>query len=61
MHFEIPVDNVERAKSFYSRLFGWKIEEIPRMNFGGISPAEKNGGRWHDEKAKSRSDNCKLY
>lgn len=25
VHFEIPADDVERAKKFYSRLFGWKI------------------------------------
>ena len=27
--FEIPADNVERAKSFYGALFGWKIEKLP--------------------------------
>ena len=27
--FEIPADNVERAKSFYGGLFGWKIEKFP--------------------------------
>jgi len=27
--FEIPADNLERAKSFYSSLFGWKIEKFP--------------------------------
>jgi hypothetical protein len=27
--FEIPADNVERAKSFYGALFGWKIEKFP--------------------------------
>lgn len=27
--FEIPADNTERAKSFYSGLFGWKIERFP--------------------------------
>jgi uncharacterized protein len=27
VHFEIPADNVERAKKFYSTLFGWKIEK----------------------------------
>ena len=27
--FEIPVDNVERAKTFYGKLFGWKIERFP--------------------------------
>jgi len=27
--FEIPADNVERAKKFYGELFGWKIEKFP--------------------------------
>jgi len=27
--FEIAADNVERAKSFYSALFGWKINRFP--------------------------------
>ena len=27
--FEIPADNVERAKKFYGGLFGWKIEQMP--------------------------------
>ncbi len=29
--FEIPADNMERAKKFYSALFGWKINPIPNM------------------------------
>jgi uncharacterized protein len=27
--FEIPAHNLERAKSFYSNLFGWKINPFP--------------------------------
>jgi uncharacterized protein len=27
--FEVPADNVERAKKFYGGLFGWKIEKMP--------------------------------
>jgi len=27
--FEIPADNVERARSFYAKLFGWKIKKFP--------------------------------
>ena len=27
--FEIPADNVERARKFYAALFGWKIEKFP--------------------------------
>jgi predicted enzyme related to lactoylglutathione lyase len=29
VHFEIPADDVERSKKFYSDLFGWKIEIWP--------------------------------
>jgi len=29
MHFEIPADDVERAKGFYRKVFGWKIESYP--------------------------------
>ena len=25
IHFEIPVDDADRAKSFYERAFGWRI------------------------------------
>ncbi len=27
--FEVPADNVDRAKRFYGELFGWKIEKFP--------------------------------
>jgi len=29
--FEIPADNLSRAKKFYSALFGWKITAFPGM------------------------------
>ena len=29
VHFEIPADNIERAKKFYNSVFGWKIEKAP--------------------------------
>jgi predicted enzyme related to lactoylglutathione lyase len=34
VHFEIPADNVERSRKFYSDLFGWKIEKWPGMDPG---------------------------
>ena len=27
VHFEIPSDDIERAKKFYNDVFGWKIEK----------------------------------
>ena len=29
MHFEIPADDIEKLRKFYSDLFGWKIEKSP--------------------------------
>jgi predicted enzyme related to lactoylglutathione lyase len=29
VHFDISADNIERAKNFYKKLFGWKIEKSP--------------------------------
>jgi uncharacterized protein len=29
--FEIPADEPERAKTFYGKLFGWKINPFPTM------------------------------
>lgn len=29
VHFEIPADDVEKLRKFYSELFGWKIERTP--------------------------------
>ena len=28
VHFEIPADDVERARKFYAELFGWQIEKF---------------------------------
>ncbi len=29
VHFEIPADDVERAKKFYGSSFGWELETMP--------------------------------
>jgi predicted enzyme related to lactoylglutathione lyase len=29
--FEVPADDTERAKAFYKKLFGWKINPMPHM------------------------------
>ena len=28
MHFEIPADDIARAKAFYEKTFGWKIRRF---------------------------------
>lgn len=29
VHFEIPADDLNRAKQFYSSIFGWQLEDWP--------------------------------
>lgn len=33
VHFEIPADDMARAKKFYSSVFGWKTEDVPGMEY----------------------------
>jgi predicted enzyme related to lactoylglutathione lyase len=43
VHFEIPADNVERAKSFYLKAFGWQISQYPGMEYHmvGTTPVDQ--------------------
>ena len=34
--FEIPADNLDRARKFYTSLFGWKITKFPGMEYWHI-------------------------
>lgn len=52
-HIDIPVADLERAKSFYSGLFGWQIAEVPgyegypmwqapnKISGGGLAPRDE--------------------
>jgi len=44
VHFEVPADDVQRAKTFYSNLFGWKIEGFPGMDYMMIDTYGAPGG-----------------
>jgi uncharacterized protein len=44
-HFEIPADNPARARKFYSASFGWKMNEMPGMDYTMVStgPVDDKG------------------
>ena len=44
VHVEIPAINIEAAAGFYRELFGWKIEEMPDMNYTMWEAADGSGG-----------------
>jgi len=44
VHFEIPADDLQRARAFYSNLFGWKIEGVQGMDYMMIDVYGAPGG-----------------
>ena len=44
MHFEVPADDVARAKAFYEKTFGWTIKPFPMppgQEYYGITTKKK--------------------
>ena len=39
VHFEIPVDDEERARSFYREAFGWRLDAMPEMQYTMVTTA----------------------
>jgi predicted enzyme related to lactoylglutathione lyase len=33
VHFEIPFDDKQRAMKFYADTFGWRLMDVPEMNY----------------------------
>jgi len=48
VHFEIPADDVARARSFYENTFGWKIKAFPMppgsTEYFGVTTKDKGQG-----------------
>jgi predicted enzyme related to lactoylglutathione lyase len=44
VHFEIPAEDLQRARSFYSQLFGWKIKSMQGMDYMMIDTFGLGGG-----------------
>lgn len=44
-HFEIPADRLDRAQKFYAATFGWKMNELPGMDYTMVStgPVDEKG------------------
>jgi len=45
MHFEIPVDDLDRAQNFYQTLFDWKyeVEQMEGFDYVSISTQDHEG------------------
>ena len=45
VHFEVPAMDMKRAREFYADVFGWRINELPEMDYTlvGTTPSDQNG------------------
>ncbi len=45
VHFEIPFDDGDRARKFYSEAFGWTINVVPEMHYSIVQtgPTDDEG------------------
>ena len=46
VHFEIPFDDGDRARSFYGDAFGWQIMQMPEMGYTIVmtGPTDQESG-----------------
>ena len=40
VHFEIPADDLARAKKFYQETFGWQLQDVPDMSYTMVKTTE---------------------
>ena len=44
VHVELMTTDVAKAKAFYGKLFDWKLEDLPEMDYTMINVGEGTGG-----------------
>jgi uncharacterized protein len=49
VHFELPFDDGDRARSFYRDAFGWTLQDIPEMEYTGVQTGPGGADGMPDE------------
>jgi predicted enzyme related to lactoylglutathione lyase len=44
VHFEIPADDIDRARNFYRDTFGWQMSTLPEMDYTMVSTTAADQG-----------------
>jgi predicted enzyme related to lactoylglutathione lyase len=61
VHVELQTQDVGKSKKFYSSMFGWKLEEIPGMDYTIINVGEGTGGGMMKKPVPGIPDNWLPY
>jgi uncharacterized protein len=44
VHFEVPYDDGDRARAFYSDVFGWAIQPVPEFEYNFVQTGPTDDG-----------------
>jgi len=60
VHLEIPVTDLNKAKEFYSKVFGWKVDLDPQMGYALFETGTPPGGGFN-KVDKVKVGGCLFY
>ncbi len=70
VHFEVQADDIDRAKAFYEKTFGWKIQQMMKkedggMDYWGMTTRPEgtpgiNGGLYKRDERKINTFDCTI-
>jgi len=60
VHMEIPVTDLKKAKDWYSKLFGWKVDVMPEMGYALFDTGTPPGGGFNKVN-KVNAGGCLFY
>lgn len=43
VHFDVPAEDIERGRKFYTELFGWTFQSFPEMQYDLITTTNLDG------------------
>ncbi|HEY7224165.1 MAG TPA: VOC family protein [Micromonosporaceae bacterium] len=61
VHFEIPIDEAERAGEFYRNVFGWKVEQWGDVDYWTASGGSGDGASGALTPRKSAPEGVLVY
>lgn len=61
VHIELQTQDPEKSKRFYAGMFGWKLEDLPGMDYTIINVGEGTGGGLMKKPAPDMPDKWLPY
>jgi predicted enzyme related to lactoylglutathione lyase len=60
-HVEIPLLDLDKGITFYSKVFGWEIQKIPEMGYALFSAGDGPGGGFRIQGDINKEKNVICY